>query len=255
VEQTKVLRWLSSDTDNEKLQDSLGNWCQGTSAYFLDSPKFLAWVTHDTQTLLCPGIPGAGKTIISSVVAGYLGRLQLDKHSSTEMIGVACLFCEYERRQEQTPQAMVATLLRQLAEQSGRVLESVRRRYHLYESKTKPSLHDTFSLLSDSIPKFQKVYLVVDALDECERAVCSELLSLLHDLQKKTGVRIMATSRHFSNLPWLPSEYEVLEVKAHEEDVLKVLDDRIQKVPRWARVSPELRSKVKTELVRAVDGM
>jgi hypothetical protein len=40
--------------------------------WLLDSDEFQTCLDTDKQTLFCPGIPGAGKTILSSIVVDYL---------------------------------------------------------------------------------------------------------------------------------------------------------------------------------------
>ncbi|KAI1873110.1 uncharacterized protein JN550_003363 [Neoarthrinium moseri] len=40
----------------------------GTGAWLLKSPDFLGWVESRARILFCPGIPGAGKTIMTSII-------------------------------------------------------------------------------------------------------------------------------------------------------------------------------------------
>src|SRR3954467_1739118 len=70
----KILDWLAKDygsqqTDYIKLRQP------GTGQWLLNSSEFQTWLKTDNQTLFCPGIPGAGKTIITSIVIDHLQTL------------------------------------------------------------------------------------------------------------------------------------------------------------------------------------
>ena len=55
------------------------------------------WLDTDKQTLFCPGIPGAGKTIITAVVVNDLATRFADDLD----IGIAYIYCDFRRRDEQ----------------------------------------------------------------------------------------------------------------------------------------------------------
>ena len=60
-------------------------------------------------TLFCPGIPGAGKTILVSTVIDYLQR-NLGDHD----VGIAYLYCNFRRVDDQTVEQLIANLIKQL---------------------------------------------------------------------------------------------------------------------------------------------
>ncbi|KAI0427227.1 hypothetical protein F5Y09DRAFT_350585 [Xylaria sp. FL1042] len=47
-------------------------YVDGTGKWFLESPKYGHWLQNDGQTLFCHGIPGGGKTVLTSVVIKQL---------------------------------------------------------------------------------------------------------------------------------------------------------------------------------------
>ena len=70
----KILDWLSP-IDYAKLQsDTLRKRQEGTGEWFLKTTAFTKWVEgkQSPNTLFCPGIPGAGKTMIVSIVINHL---------------------------------------------------------------------------------------------------------------------------------------------------------------------------------------
>src|ERR1700686_5109446 len=79
-EYLNILNWLTKIDYGPQQSDFLGRREAGTGQWLLDSGKFQAWVENKKQTLFCPGIPGAGKTILTSIVVDQLmTRFENDK--------------------------------------------------------------------------------------------------------------------------------------------------------------------------------
>ncbi len=72
-EDREVLDWLTPVDYGPQQSDYLRRRQQGTGQWLLDSEEFKGWLSTGDQTLFCPGIPGAGKTILTSIVVDYLG--------------------------------------------------------------------------------------------------------------------------------------------------------------------------------------
>ena len=75
-----VAEWLST-SDYPSQQTDLFNQCQeGTVQWLFNSKEFQACLDGTESTLSCPDIPGAGKTMITSVMINNLQqRFQGDK--------------------------------------------------------------------------------------------------------------------------------------------------------------------------------
>src|SRR6266702_6012814 len=68
----KIFDWLTSVDYGPQQSDYIRRRQAGTGQWLLDSKEFNEWLDQGKQTLFCPGIPGAGKTIITSIVVHYL---------------------------------------------------------------------------------------------------------------------------------------------------------------------------------------
>ncbi|KAK3941050.1 hypothetical protein QBC46DRAFT_363710 [Diplogelasinospora grovesii] len=94
----------------------------GTGQWLLNSAEFIAWVDTEKQTLFCPGIPKAGKTILTSIIVDDLyTRFQNDKR-----IGIAYHYCNFRRQDEQKAEDLFASLLRQLNHSRSSLPDSLR---------------------------------------------------------------------------------------------------------------------------------
>ena len=207
----------------------------------------------DSKTLFCPGIPGARKTILATIVVDYLqSRFQSDKYSDHKT-GIAYVYCIYDKhkRQEQSKLTLLSTLLRQLIEQLPIIPKLVK---DLYEKKK--FSHLTFAEVSELLKttarsEYSQVFIVLDALDEGEgdaHAVISEI----RDLQSQSKTRLMATSRPIPEISQRFKDDINLEISAMGEDIERYLDVRL---PSFVREKRELLHLAKRSIVKAVSGV
>jgi hypothetical protein len=239
------------DTHMDRFIDSYKKWYSGTAQKFLHSKEYLNWANENTQTLWCHGIAGGGKTIFASVV---VTNLKAEK-PKTE-IGIACLFCQYERLKNETIQSLAAAILRQLADQCAVFPESVTALYNLHQANGMPlRFEEISSALTKVLQMFSQVFLIVDALDECSEQTRRELLSYLQEQQKRTKIKLLVTSRPTINVQQEFDDCEILEIRADEQDVKIVLGSLIERLPTFIRTDEMLRNMVKDDIAAAVDGM
>ncbi|KAL2683328.1 hypothetical protein Neosp_007798 [[Neocosmospora] mangrovei] len=68
----QMLNWLTAIDYGPQQSDIFRAHQPGTGQWVLDSDQFQKWIATRAKTLFCPGIPGAGKTIVASVVINHL---------------------------------------------------------------------------------------------------------------------------------------------------------------------------------------
>ncbi|KAI9859480.1 MAG: hypothetical protein M1813_006622 [Trichoglossum hirsutum] len=251
----KILNWLDSDTHTKRFIDSHEKWQPHTAQKLLHSEQYLNWTSNNTQTLWCHGIAGGGKTVFASVIVDNLKVAQKDKTPETKA-GIACLFCEYERRKDQTVRSLTSAILRQLAHQCDVLPVSVTDLYDLHQTNdVPPRFEEISSALTDVLGNFPRVFLIVDALDECFENTRRELLSHLLEQQRKSGIKLLATSRPTIDFRKEFGACEELEIKADPQDVKNVLDILIEKSDTLIKTDVELRNRVTDKIAMAVNGM
>ena len=162
-EDLEILNWLTPIDYAPQQNDFIGRREAGTGQWLLDSAEFQAWLQMDKQTLFCPGIPGAGKTILTSIVVEELNtRFKNDKS-----IGVAYLYCNYRRQDEQKPEHLLASLLKQLTQGLSSLPDSVKSLYNSHKDRrTQPSFDEISRALQSVVTMYSRVFLIIDALDE-----------------------------------------------------------------------------------------
>jgi hypothetical protein len=115
---------------------------------------------------------------------------------------------------------------------------------HLKDGKC-PQLAEYSKMLQDQIHAFSKVYVVVDALDECNENDGTRDC-LLAELQKlQPTLHLLITSRpHVYNIEHMFEETASLDVLATNEDIKIYLNKRIQneiKLKRIVKAYPDLK--------------
>ena len=65
---SQILDWLSPDDFAAQQSDLFRRYKAGTGQWLLNSHEFKLWLRGERPTLFCPGMPGAGKTMLTSLI-------------------------------------------------------------------------------------------------------------------------------------------------------------------------------------------
>ncbi|VBB75925.1 Putative protein similar to ANR50 of Homo sapiens [Podospora comata] len=253
-EDKEVLDWLTKIDYGPQQSDYLKRRQPGTGQWLLDSEKFKGWLSASNQTLFCPGIPGAGKTILTSVVVDHLGS----KFHNDPKIGIAYIYFNFQRQDKQKIDDLLASVLKQIAESQPSVPGSVKDLFDKHKAKrTRPSLDEILRVLQSVAATCSSVFIVVDALDECQTSEsCRErFLSELFNLQKMHGINIFATSRSIMEIVDRFKTSISLEIRAITADVAQYLEGHISQLPYFVQQDRRLREEITAGISEAVDGM
>jgi predicted ATPase len=253
-EDQAILDWLSPIDYTSQQHDFIRKRQPGTGQWLLNAAEYQEWIGVKNKTLFCPGIPGAGKTILTAIVIDDLST----RFANERNVGLAYVYCNFKRQDEQRIDNLLANLLKQLSQRAVSLLNNIKSLYdHHSKKRSRPAKDEILKALRHAASTFSKVFIIVDALDECQVSdgCRTELLSELFDLQAKYQTNLFATSR------FLPENDETfkssirLEIRASEQDVQKYLDGHLSLLPKFVRDNPELKNEVKCEITKAVDGM
>ena len=169
-----------------------------------------------------------------------------------DKIAVLCIYCNYKEQSEQTVTNLIASLLKQIVQDLGSTLDNVTPLYtHNKGQCTRPTLDELTKVLETEFGTYSKVFIVVDALDECreEDGTRERLLKALRSL---TGnVNLMVTSR---NLPSIAREFEgkkQLTIRANDQDIKIYINGRIAVAPRHLK---NLQDVIVNRIVESING-
>ncbi|KAJ7453540.1 ankyrin repeat-containing domain protein [Mycena galericulata] len=253
VERNMIIEWYSPLNFFLRQADILATCQPGTGRWLLQTQTFKEWKSGKGGVLWCHGMPGAGKTVLLSIVVDHLRTDQ-----DIENTGVAVIYLNHKETDMRTPSQLLASLWRQLVfgKSIPRHLGDLHKRH--CETRTRPSVDEDRAVLHSTISEYSKVFVLVDAMDEYPEEHRNTLLHLLCALGP--AVNLMLTSRPHINIENIvpTSRLETLEIRATEEDVRKYLDGQILKSSRLRnhiKNSPDLRDAIEEKIVQRSDGM
>ena len=151
-----------------------------------------------------------------------------------EDIAIAMFYCDFRDKQEQTAINVMGAILKQLLVR-GEVLENVREAFQKAKGEVGGRglrLPNIVRMLKDAIAVLPKVFICIDALDECLPKNLLELLGSMEDiLRESPRVRIFVTGRSqveaeitraFTNNITVPISPKMHDVERYLENKLKL---------------------------------
>ncbi|KAL8719944.1 MAG: hypothetical protein Q9225_003121 [Loekoesia sp. 1 TL-2023] len=249
-----IAAWISPLNFRVRHQDIASVRTKSTGEWLLELPVFRSWLNGASGVLWCHGMPGAGKTVLTSFIIDYL-----QEQDTRNDIGLAFIYCNHKERAEQNHINLISSLLRQLIDMRGSIPEEVRYLYQRHmRQETRATRSEIHNLLRSIISDFSTVYVIVDAVDECSETDRTRSM-LLEDLRKLLpDIRLLFTSRHQYDLEHEFDCFPRIEIRASDGDISSYLKDRITEEPRLNRHvqgDPTLLDAILETIVKNANGM
>ncbi|KAL8835310.1 MAG: hypothetical protein Q9170_003365 [Blastenia crenularia] len=193
----RVLTLLSPVSPTIKHQAFKRERQAGTGMWLFDLPEMKHWLDHPSDALWIYGIPGAGKTTLSTLVVDTVLN---PKRSNT--VGVAYFYIRHDDQGSHNPANVLGSILCQLARQKTEALAHIMKRHKQVASQDTSTLdeQELIKTLHEILQWFTETYIMIDGLDECgaifdlNRKRLIEVLAGLHH-QEETSIRILIFSR------------------------------------------------------------
>ncbi|KAJ7088301.1 hypothetical protein C8R44DRAFT_861679 [Mycena epipterygia] len=250
AERDQIIEWYSPLNFFLRQADIFNNRQPGTGQWLLEHDLFKKWKSGTNNKIWCRGMPGAGKTVLVSIIVDNL-RTQLEAHN----IGVAVIYLNHKETDAHSPSNLLASLWRQLVLRKP-IGSNVHELYEKHrEPRTRPSLAEAHTVLCSAIGEYSKIFILVDALDEYPEA---QRGILLRDLSRLgCNVKLLVTSRPHITIGHVLS-FKRLEIRARDVDIRNYLEGQIMKSPRLSKniqISPDLREAMEARIVQRSGGM
>jgi ankyrin repeat domain-containing protein 50 len=260
VEQERLLEWLHPPDPSENHREARRKHQPATGTWLLDSSIFSNWLDGTISSIWLHGIPGAGKTILSSTAIEYVANLC--QRSETQYVYFYFDFSDPKKR-------VVWGLLRSIISHLFRTrLDLSEWLQMLYErcdhGKRQPSDRDLLDgiLNLEATAKSSAIYLIIDALDECSEL--EELMSILKEMivSSKDGgmLRLFVTSRREQIIVnCLQGSVDVeVNLKGNSavgEDIDRYVHEYLETNERLHKWPATLREEIRTTLIEGANGM
>ncbi|KAK0501763.1 ankyrin repeat-containing domain protein [Armillaria luteobubalina] len=226
----KVTSWISPLNFRAVQSEIYSRRVDGTGQWFLESEKFLRWVDGTESCLWCPGNPGVGKTVLSCVSSITTNHLQ------TMELLVLNVFCDYRSQKMQSVSQIIAALFKQLVQELGYISESTK------------AIYDDHQLR-----QYDRVYIIVDALDEVKDEDRDLLVEILRSIGSENRVSLLVTSCNIASIGSLFKDCTALSIHGTDEDIgAYIYADRLSRGHLASHISG--RGELRDDIINGVTG-
>ena len=261
--QDKIQRWLSAPDPSINYNKALKQRNKDSGLWFLQTEAFAKWKTRPNSFLWLHGIPGCGKTILSSTIVEDLDR------ATSHTQPLLYFYFDFSDSGKQSLDSMVRSLTSQLyhkRKDTRKLLDSLFSSYG--DGCRQPTADSLCTRLLDMIQQVDEVWIVLDALDECHsrKGTRTEgLLLWMEDLlhSKLRNVHLLATSRQEEDIESSLSKWARTKDMMHiqsdlvTDDIRAYVRTRVKKddgLRRW-RSQPDIQEEIETRLMEKACGM
>ncbi|KAF2094687.1 HET-domain-containing protein, partial [Rhizodiscina lignyota] len=254
-----ISRWLSPPDPSTNYQKGLRLRQADTGLWFLEREQYTTWRASPSSFIWLYGIPGCGKTVLSStVIEDVLQHCENDPGKAA-----AYFYFDFNDLQKQSSELMTKSLVTQLSQQCIRIpplLDS------LFSSSNngqrQPSIEALLDALRQMSEELPATYIILDALDEC--ADREELMSTIETIAswQLESLHVIVTSRKEPDIEnSLESFVDTcniipLQRTVVDEDIRKYVRHRIsvdKKLKKWR--SGEMQKEIEVALMEGAHGM
>ncbi|KAH6889045.1 ankyrin repeat-containing domain protein [Coprinopsis sp. MPI-PUGE-AT-0042] len=235
-------------------QDMLSKATLGTGMWLLKGDKFRLWLepNGDIKVFWGSGIPGAGKTLLASIVIEHLEALGKETHAE---ICVCYVYFRYSDCSEITVRRVLEILVMQTLERHPQCLALIEKTYdqHLRE-RTEPTEAQLLGLLRELTKDMAITFYVLDALDEAPTKIQLAVDETLASL----NVKLFITSRPLEPVEANFPEAHTFHIVAQDTDIDLHIAKGISKsaaLRRLLQVIPSLRDGIISSIKRNCGGM
>ena len=229
-----------------------------TGRWHTDSEIYNTWKETPTFSIWLYGIPGSGKSVLSSTVI-----TDLSDHCSSALER-ACIysFFLFSDQEKQQADAMLRSLLVQISSQCWKTQQPL---HKLYKDHAKglrgPTNESMMEALHHMIGFFDETFVVIDALDESSAR--DEVLEIMKGVAefRDVGCHLWMTSRREHDIEDSMNKLSFVEkisirTDVVDEDIRAYISDRLQTdrgLARWR--NPEIQQEIVNTMMTKAGGM
>lgn len=252
----KIAVWLSP-TDPWTFHESARQRHEPqTGAWLLQHDQYLAWKFGRCRSLWTYGKAGCGKTILCSTA---IEDIRTESQHAPD-IGQAIFYFSFSDTYKQTYQNLIHSLVAQLGWREP-ALSSLKEAYEHVQQR-QPRLDELQKILISSISSYDRVFLHLDALDECpekDETRQNVLDGVADILEEAPNIQILVTSRDLPDVRCFMQELDadMLPIAAERvnADIQKYVSTQLSQGRKLSRLSSASKTLIEETLARKSDGM
>ena len=270
----EVFHWLSTIPCESHHHEVNKRILGATGSWLLECPEYLKWQNSSSSDIFwCHGIPGAGKSALTSIVVQTM--LEQQKIAPAKSPPLAYFYCSGKGTDSRnaSPEEILRALLRQLIGRDIRLPTrgSVAQDYQRKKEQADMTGAQTPSLGMEEIVAHilkitadDPVILVVDALDEIDDVKRGDLFNALDQIvqESQNVVKIFLSSRNDGDIVDRFDHYSnvLIDESLNHDDINQFVQYKVDQVIKSkkllrGRVTSLLRDEIITTLCSSAQGM
>ncbi|KAL7944309.1 pfs domain-containing protein [Trichoderma barbatum] len=258
----ELRKWLSPPDPSENYNTALKQRHEDSGQWFLQSTEFSLWKSQPNSFLWLRGIPGCGKTILSSTIVRDL--------EDKGVQNLLYFFFDFTNRDKQLFNKALNSLVVQLYCK----IEGTQRHLDLLyndcgNGKSQPSVNKLCVTFQSMLQQAGEVHIILDALDECQTRKeypAGGLLIWMEALatSQQTNTHLLVTGRPEQDITssiesWAQSQDIILiQSERVADDISAYIKARVRDnkgpLKRW-KMRPEVQNEIEAGLSKKANGM
>ncbi|KAI1821809.1 hypothetical protein F4861DRAFT_532688 [Xylaria intraflava] len=261
-----IAKWLSPPNPSTNVHGALNSRHPGSGKWLLDHPAYLSWKSKkDTSILWLYGIPGCGKTVLTSTIIEDLTKPGTSQN-------VLYFYFDFNDTSKQNFDMMLRSLISQLYGhyKNADVRGSLDALYSSCDDGQKqPRLESLCATFRDMVQRSgTEIWVAIDALDECtirQEYPNKGLLPWIQDVGAFPNIHLLITSRPEQDIEAAIRKstcdsvtFMHIQSSLVKSDIDAYVRSRVrshgQLRDRW-NTRPDIQARIEDTLIEKADGM
>ncbi|KAL7904360.1 ankyrin repeat-containing domain protein [Trichoderma velutinum] len=258
----RLHRWLSPPDTSENYNNGIKQRHGDSGQWFLQSKEYSLWKSRPNSFLWLQGIPGCGKTVLSSIIVKDL--------EDSNVNNVLYFFFDFANRDKRLFDNALCSLVLQLYYKNENTQTPLNSLYDFCKRGTiQPSTDELFATFQTMLQQAGEIHVILDALDECQprkERPTGDLLTSMEALitGQHTNLHLLVTARPEQDIKlsiesWARNQ-EIVPIQSGRiaGDVAAYIRARVQSdessLKRWNK-RPEVQDEIEARLSKEANGM
>lgn len=248
----ELREWLKAPDATANYHEACAKKHANSGMWFVKGAAFIKWLEDDASFLWLNGFSGCGKSVLCSTAIQHTFRHQ----QRNSHIGIAFFYFSFNDNSKQNVSGLLRAILLQLSSQLNDGHVDLAGLYNSYGNGEAP-VPALVNCVQQVVLKFQDVYLLVDALDECPRHDTRErMLETISAIRawSLNSLHILVTSRDELDIREylnLSSNQEVSMKNAGiDKDIEDFVRDQLEQdraLQKWSSYHPQIQEALKAK--------
>lgn len=252
----KIVQWLAAPDPSSNHNKACQTKQQQTGRWLLQNLDYIHWKDRRASFLWLHGIPGCGKTVLCSTVVQDIASMCYARVPNI----LTYYYFDFNDSKKQTYEGLLRSLVTQIFGQCLEIPDTMEALFKgCGEGQREPTCNSLIQALKELLERFEKVYLILDALNEC--AEIPAVISFIREIcgWHNHNLRIFIASRNEfiieKGFRFLTTAQIQVPKSLVDADIKLLVRERLRSDPELSRWSEAIKIEIEKTLHEGSKGM